>query len=65
MKIIDYKAGIIEFIDKWQEEPNEDKKEDYLFEAISLAHRLADFDHRYMGLGLGELYKKLKGELHG
>ena len=56
----DYKKGIVEFIDKWREEEDEDKAEDYLSEAISLANRLADFDHSYRGISLSNLYKEFK-----
>ena len=63
-KLEDYKQGIVEFIDKWREEEDEDKAEDYLSEAISLAHRLADFDHIYYGVQLSYLYEIFKkGEI--
>ena len=63
--IEDYKKGIVEYIDKWKLElAHEDKRKDYLYEAISLANRLADFDHKYMGMRLSDLYEQLKGELN-
>lgn len=62
--IEDYKRHIVECIDNfYKETEDEDKREDYLSEAISMANRLADFDEKYYGVKLGYLYKVLKNEL--
>lgn len=60
----DYKRYIVECIDNYYKETeDEDKREDYLSEAISMANRLVDFDDKYYGVKLGYLYRVLKNEL--
>lgn len=59
----DYKRGIVEFIEKRAETEDEDEREDLLSEAISLANRLADFDHKYMGARLGDMYREFKAQI--
>ena len=62
--IEDYKRYIVECIDNfYKETEDEDKREDCLSEAISMANRLADFDDKYYGVKLGYLYRVLKNEL--
>ena len=59
----DYKRYIVECIGNFYTELDEDKRDDYLSEAVSMANRLANFDRQYYDMPLGTLYRKLKAEL--